>query len=137
MPTSKVLTEFYLIAEELDKNILLFNELEKKLEEAKKNNDMALAEKLLRKYIKLDLTLSKFVVKPILATTIMSIISYFIYFVLSGIIVERLATIIAITLAVIIYVICIAILRIFTKEEIKMLPSGEKILKILEKLKIY
>lgn len=50
MPTSKVLTEFYLIAEELDKNILLFNELEKKLEEAKKNNDMALADKLLRKY---------------------------------------------------------------------------------------
>lgn len=91
----------------------------------------------LRKYIKLDLTLSKFVVKPILATTIMSIISYFIYFVLSGIIVERLATIIAITLAIIIYVICIAILKIFTKEEIKMLPSGEKILKILEKLKIY
>ena len=65
------------------------------------------------------------------------LVSYFIYFVLSGIIVERLATIIAITLAIIIYVICIAILKIFTKEEIKMLPSGEKILKILEKLKIY
>lgn len=50
MPVSKVLTEFYLIADELDKNILLFNELEKKLEEAKKNNDTALAEKLLKKY---------------------------------------------------------------------------------------
>lgn len=50
MPKSKVLTEFYLIADELDKNILLFNELEKKLEEAKKNNDEQLAKKLLVKY---------------------------------------------------------------------------------------
>ena len=92
---------------------------------------------MLRKNIKLNLTFSKFVIKPVISTVIMGICSYFTYLALKGIIVERLATIIAITLAVIIYVICIAILRIFTKEEIKMLPSGEKILKILEKLKIY
>ena len=70
----------------------------------------------LRKNIKLDLTFSKFVIKPILATTIMGICSYFIYSTLSGIIVERLATIIAIVVAVIIYVLAVIILKIFTKE---------------------
>ena len=91
----------------------------------------------LRKNIKLDLTFSKFVIKPILATTIMGICSYFIYSTLSGIIVERLATIIAIVVAVIIYVLAVIILKIFTKEELKMMPLGDKITTFLEKLKIY
>lgn len=91
----------------------------------------------LRKYIKLDLTFSKFVVKPVLATTIMAIISYFIYLTLSGIIAERLATLIAIVIAVIIYVLLIAILRIFTKDEVKMMPAGDKLLNFFEKIKIY
>ena len=91
----------------------------------------------LRKYIKLDLTFSKFVVKPVLATTIMAIISYFIYLTLSGIIAERLATLIAIVIAVIIYVLLIAILKIFTKDEIQMMPAGDKLLNFFEKIKIY
>ena len=91
----------------------------------------------LRKYIKLDLTFSKFVVKPVLATTIMAIISYFIYLTLSGIIAERLATLVAIVIAVIIYVLLIAILRIFTKDEVKMMPAGDKLLNFFEKIKIY
>ena len=81
--------------------------------------------------------ISKFVIKPILATTIMGICSYFIYSTLSGIIVERLATIIAIVVAVIIYVLAVIILKIFTKEELKMMPLGDKITTFLEKLKIY
>lgn len=91
----------------------------------------------LRKNIKLDLTFSKFVIKPILATTIMGIYSYFIYSTLSGIIVERLATIIAIVVAVIIYILAVIILKIFTKEELKMMPLGDKITTFLEKIKIY
>ena len=92
---------------------------------------------LLRKNIKLNLTFSKFVVKPIIATVIMGICSYFTYLVLKGIIIERLATIVAILVAVIIYVLSVVILNIFTKEELKMMPSGDKIVKILEKIKIY
>lgn len=91
----------------------------------------------LRKSIKLNLTFSKFVVKPIIATAIMGICSYFIYSILSGIIIERLATIIAIVVAVIIYVLAVIVLKIFTKEEFKMMPAGDKIVKILEKIKIY
>ena len=86
---------------------------------------------------KLNLTFSKFVLKPALATVIMGICSYFVYFVLNGIIIERLATIIAILVAVIIYVLSVIVLKIFSKDELKMLPAGDKIVKVLEKTKIY
>lgn len=49
----------------------------------------------------------------------------------------KLAIILAMIIAVAIYVISIMVLNIFTKEEVKMMPYGNKILKVLEKLKIY
>lgn len=52
MENKKMLKEFYLIADELDKNILRFNELEKNLKIAKENNDIELAETLLTEYMK-------------------------------------------------------------------------------------
>ena len=91
----------------------------------------------LRKNIKLDLTFSKFVVKPVIAVIIMGICSYFIYSTLSGIIIQNLATIIAIISAVIIYGLAIIVLKVFSKDELLMLPYGNKFCKILEKLKIY
>ena len=63
--------------------------------------------------------------------------SYYIYLTLKGIIIERFATIIAIIFAVIIYVLAIVVLKVFSKEEIKMLPAGDYIVKVLEKFKIY
>ena len=91
----------------------------------------------LRKNIKLDLTFSKFVIKPVIATAIMGICSYFILLTISGIIFEKAATIIAILSAVIIYALAIIVLKVFSKEEVSMMPGGNKILKVLEKLKIY
>ena len=91
----------------------------------------------LRRNIKFKLPFTKFVVKPIIASVIMGICSYFTYFVLEGIIIERMATIIAIVVAVIIYVLAVIVLKIFTKEEFLALPAGDKVIKILEKLKIY
>ena len=92
---------------------------------------------MLKKNIKLNLTFSKFVLKPAIATIIMGICSYFSYVVLKGIIVERLATILAIIIATIIYILSVVALRIFTKDEFKMMPAGDKIVRILEKFKIY
>ena len=92
---------------------------------------------MLRKNIKLNLTSSKFVIKPVIATAIMGICSYFIYSALKGIIIERLATIIALFVAVVIYTLAIVVLKIFTKDEFKMMPAGDKIIKFLEKIKIY
>lgn len=91
----------------------------------------------LRKTIKLDLTFPKFVVKPILAVLIMGICSYFSYSVLLGIFAQKLATIIAIIIAVIIYALAIVALKVFSKDEIEMMPGGNKICKVLEKLKVY
>ena len=91
----------------------------------------------LKRTIKLDLTLSKFVIKPVIAVTIMGICSYFSYLVFSGIIAEKLATIIAIVTAIVIYALAIVALKVFSKEEIQMMPAGGKICKVLEKLKIY
>lgn len=91
----------------------------------------------LTKNIKLNLSFNKFVIKPIFATIIMGICSYFTYLNICGIIGMKLATIVSILVAVIIYIISVIVLKIFTKEEILMLPIGNKVYKLLEKLKIY
>ncbi len=91
----------------------------------------------LRKNIKLELKLGNFLIKPLIATIIMAVCSLFIYNVLSGIIYSSLATIIAIIFAVIIYAIAVVALKILSKEEFYMIPYGQKIYKILEKLGIY
>ena len=91
----------------------------------------------LRRNIKLNLKLGKFLIKPLIATIIMAVCSLFIYNVLSGIIYSSLATIIAIIFAVIIYGIAVVALKILSKEEFYMIPYGQKIYKVLEKLGIY
>ena len=91
----------------------------------------------LRRTIKLDLNFSKFVVKPIIAAFIMAVCSYSLYLTLSKMISQKLATIIAIVVAAIVYVLAIFVLKLFSKDEFQSLPFGNKIYKILKKLKIY
>lgn len=91
----------------------------------------------LRKNIKLNLGFKKFVFKPVVATAIMGICSYFTYCNINGIISERLATIVAIIMAVIIYAISVIVLKVFSKEELSMIPYGNKLCKVLEKIGIY
>lgn len=92
---------------------------------------------VLKKYVKLDLPFRKFVLKPALATGIMGTCSYTIYLILTRINLGNKATIISILCAVIIYILAVIALKIYSKEDIYMLPKGEKIYQILEKLKIY
>jgi len=93
---------------------------------------------VLRKNIKLNLTFNQFVTKPILATGIMGICSYFIFIILNNSIFSgNKATIITIISAIIIYLIAVLALRILRKEEIYMLPQGEKLYKFLVKIGIY
>ena len=96
-----------------------------------------IASTALRKNIKLNLPISKILIKPLIAVTIMGICSYFTYSVLIGIIAKKLATIIAMVVAVIIYGLAIVALKVFSKEEILQLPSGNRIYGLLRKLKIY
>lgn len=89
---------------------------------------------VLIKNMKLELDFGKFVIKPIIATIMMAICSYYVYNLISQLIIERLATIISIGIAVIIYLISIIILQVLSKEEIYMIPGGEKIQKVLKRL---
>ena len=72
--------------------------------------------RVLRRNIKFEFGIKKCIIKPILATIMMGICSWFVYINFSSMIGERLATIIAIAVAVIIYVLCVIILKIFEKE---------------------
>ena len=93
---------------------------------------------VLQKYIKLDLPFKKFVIKPGIAAGIMGVCSYTIYNLLSNTFLHgNKATIISIIFAVIIYLMSVVALKIYSKEDIKMLPKGDKILNILTKMKIY
>lgn len=92
---------------------------------------------VLRKNIKLNLKFSNFIFKPILATIMMTICSVFVYIALKGMLAERLATIIALIVAVFIYALALIVLKVFSKEEIYMIPFGTKLYKLLIKLGIY
>lgn len=92
---------------------------------------------ILRKNIKLKLNPSKFIIKPILATSLMSIISYLIYNILLSTTGEKIAIIFAILIAIVIYIIALLALKIFSKEEIFMIPYGKKIYYFLKKLRLY
>ena len=93
--------------------------------------------RVLIKSINLNLNFSNFILKPILATTIMGICSYSSYFLLNSITSEKMATIISIIFAILVYIIAIIVLKIFKKEEINMLPCGKKICKSLEIMGLY
>lgn len=92
---------------------------------------------ILRKNINFKLNLSKFIVKPALATTLMSMISYLAYHILLSNVSEKIAIIFAILIAIFTYIIALLVLKIFSKEEIFMIPYGKKIYYFLKKLRLY
>lgn len=91
---------------------------------------------IMQKNIKIDFGLRTFL-KPMIATIIMSICLVATIRWLSSIISYNLCILLAIIVAVITYVILILVLRVFSEEEIKMLPCGDKIDRVLRLLKIY
>ena len=92
---------------------------------------------VLNKTVKLDISIMKHVFKPIIATSIMGICSYYLYTLLLGVISMKFALVIAIAFAIIIYMASIIVLKIFTKEEIFMIPLGNKVYKALQKIGVY
>ncbi len=92
---------------------------------------------VLRRTVDLKMSFSKMIIKPILAVTMMGIVSYGAYIGLNGIIAPKMATIISIFVAVIVYVLSVLVLKVFNEEDIFMLPYGQKIYAILVKIGIY
>ena len=89
---------------------------------------------VLVKTVKLNFSLFGLAVKPIIATILMSVISYAVYMAVRIFLPIRIATIIAIIVAVIVFVAALLILKVFSKDEIEMLPKGEKVYAVLKKL---
>ena len=93
--------------------------------------------KVLRKHLNINLKFSKNILKPVIATTIMGISAFLFYRLFEYIVPISIATIIAIIMAMLVYVACILTMKILNEEEIKMLPFGDKIYLKLVKFKIY
>ncbi len=91
----------------------------------------------LKKMTKIKFDFNKFAIKPVLASAIMSAISYGIYYLLDFILPHKIAIMVGLVSAIIAYVVAVLALKIFSEEEIKDLPKGDKIHKVLVKLKIY
>ncbi len=92
---------------------------------------------VLIKNIKLKMPIIKYIVKPVLATFAMTVCLLFAYSILNNVIGGRIAIILALFVAVAIYALAVITLKILNKDEIYMLPGGEKIYKMLERLGIY
>ena len=92
---------------------------------------------VLKRAMKIKFDANKFLIKPLLATAIMCIVSYIAYLLFVQFISWKLSAIIAIILAVPIYALAVAIMKILDKEEIYRLPKGELIYKLLVKMKLY
>ena len=92
---------------------------------------------VLRKKIKLDTDKVSLIIKPIIATLVMGAVAFLTHYYANMLIEkDRIATIIAIILAVIVYIFAILSLKVFDREDYHMLPLGDKIYKFLQKLKI-
>ena len=91
----------------------------------------------MRKYIKFEFNISKFIVKPIVAVIFMSVISYTIFIKMNSIISSKITTIIAIIVAGATYVISVFALRIFNKNELGMVQILKKQVKMNKILKKY
>lgn len=88
---------------------------------------------LLIKYSKVVPNMLSTIIKPFGAAVICAAGAYFSHIFFDNLVGGRIATILAIVVAVVIYVIALLILRTFTASEVKFLPKGEKIAKLLEK----
>lgn len=91
---------------------------------------------VLRKKIELDTDILSLVIKPLVASLIMGAFAFLSYHYASVYLgKERIATLIAILIAVISYIFAVLNLKIFDREDYHMLPFGDKIYKFLQKIK--
>lgn len=72
-------------------------------------------------------------IKPLIGSVFSSAAAFFTNMLLSPYIAHRISTIVSIVAAIIVYMIALLLMRAFTATEIKFLPKGEKIAKVLEK----
>lgn len=91
----------------------------------------------MKRNIKVKFEPMKHIIKPLLAGLIMGAVIFLINYLFSGVIRNSILTIINIMIGAVVYLISVFALKILSKDEILMLPKGEKIYNLLVKLKFY
>lgn len=91
----------------------------------------------MKRNIKVKFEPVKHIVKPLLAGLIMGTVIFFINYLFNVVIRNSILTIINIMIGAVVYLISVFALKILSKDEILMLPKGEKIYNLLVKLKFY
>lgn len=90
------------------------------------------------KYIKLDITPMKYIVKPLAASVVMGIAAFVSYKLIYALLSSNvMAVIISMAVAVAVYGILVIAFRILDKDEIELLPGGNKLYALLKKFNIY
>ena len=79
----------------------------------------------------------KRIIKPIIASSIMIIVLIYTYNNLLSILSQKMCILISLLVAIFTYIIGLILLRVFSKDEILLLPKGENIYNLLKFLKIY
>ena len=93
---------------------------------------------VLRKNIKLEFRLKDLIIKPVIATALMAIFAMASFYLMELALgrSSRIMTIVSLIVAVIVYLLSVIKLNILSKEDYNLLPGGEKIYKILSKIKL-
>ena len=73
------------------------------------------------------------VVKPLISAVFCAVVAYFSYILFEKYLPLIVATVLSILLAGIIYITFLLLLKTFTRNELKFLPKGEKVVTLLEK----
>ena len=93
---------------------------------------------VLSKYVSLKMSMGKYVVKPLIAGGIMGVTAWAAYKLFMAVIGSNIvSTLLAIAFAAVVYLILVLALKILSENEIKMLPGGGAIYRLLVRAKIY
>lgn len=97
---------------------------------------------VLIKHIPVKITLTKYIGKPLLAGVIMAVVAVVLHWAITLVLGTAylgnlIATLIAIAVAAVVYIVTIFLLKVMDKNDVLLLPKGEKIYNLLVKLKLY
>ena len=91
----------------------------------------------LTKYVKLNITFKKNILKPLFSSIVMGLVAFNSQYLLAKVIGNAKATILAILIGMVTYAFMIVFTKTLSKDEFYMIPFGTKIYKALVKLGIY
>ena len=90
----------------------------------------------IRKYVEVKPSLSGLFGKPLFAGAVCAVCAFFSYNTISNFISAKISVIVAIGIAAIVYVVMLFLVRGISGEDVKLLPKGAKIYRVLNKLKL-